>query len=195
VAKFFPTIDHSILLAMLGRTIADPQVLRLCERIVRSGEGVLDSERELYWFPGDDLFAVLRPQGLPIGNLTSQFWANVYLNELDQFVKRELKCRAYLRYADDFLLFHDDKAMLHAWMRELRVHSPAYLLLHLYAIVASLPAGITSAQVAFAGGLPVEDDTNPQVRETLRRRPDLLHVCGVDAMTPTRRSARRCGSG
>lgn len=53
---------------------------------------------------------------------------------------------------------------------ELRVHSAAYLLLHLYAIVASLPAGITSAQVAFAGGLPVEDDTNPQVRETLRQR-------------------------
>jgi len=53
---------------------------------------------------------------------------------------------------------------------ELRVHSAAYLLLHLYAIVASLPAGVTSAQVAFAGGLPVEDDTNPQVRETLRQR-------------------------
>ena len=53
---------------------------------------------------------------------------------------------------------------------ELRVHSAAYLLLHLYAIVASLPAGITSVQVAFAGGLPVEDDTNPQVRETFRQR-------------------------
>lgn len=53
---------------------------------------------------------------------------------------------------------------------ELRVHSSAYLLLHLYAIVASLPAGVTSAQVAFAGGLPVEDDSDPQVRETLRQR-------------------------
>lgn len=53
---------------------------------------------------------------------------------------------------------------------ELRVHSPAYLLLHLYAIIASLPAGVTSAQIAFAGGLPVEDDGNPQVRETLRQR-------------------------
>jgi retron-type reverse transcriptase len=120
VAKFFPTIDHAILLSILGRTIADAQVLRLCERIVRSGEGVLDGERELHWFPGDDLFAPLRPQGLPIGNLTSQFWANVYLNDLDQFVKRTLKCRAYVRYADDFLLFHDDKAALHAWLGELR---------------------------------------------------------------------------
>ncbi len=120
IAKFFPTIDHAILLSILGRVIADSQIMRLCERIARSGEGVLDSERELIWLPGDDLFAPLRPQGLPIGNLTSQFWANVYLNELDQFVKRELKCRSYLRYADDFLLFHDDKATLHSWLRELR---------------------------------------------------------------------------
>jgi len=120
VAKFFPTIDHALLLTILSRTIADPQLLRLCERIVRSGEGVLDSERELHWFPGDDLFAPLRAQGLPIGNLTSQFWANVYLNELDQFVKRTLKCRSYVRYADDFLLFHNDKATLHRWLGELR---------------------------------------------------------------------------
>ena len=45
----------------------------------------------------------------------SQFWANVYLNELDQFVKRELHCPAYLRYVDDFLLFADDKRQLWAW--------------------------------------------------------------------------------
>jgi len=57
---------------------------------------------------------------LPIGNLTSQFWANVYLNELDQFVKRELKCSAYLRYVDDFVLFADDKAILHQWKSVIR---------------------------------------------------------------------------
>jgi hypothetical protein len=53
---------------------------------------------------------------------------------------------------------------------ELRVHAPAYLLLHLFAIMASLPPGITTAQVAFAGGLPVEDDANPRVKATLRQR-------------------------
>jgi retron-type reverse transcriptase len=47
-------------------------------------------------------------RGLPIGNLTSQFFANVYLNELDQFVKHQLKCRHYLRYVDDFILLHPD---------------------------------------------------------------------------------------
>lgn len=132
VAKFFPTIDHEILLKILGRTLADTQVMRLCERIVQSGAGVLDSERELYWFPGDDLFAPLRPQGLPIGNLTSQFWANVYLNELDQFTKRTLKCRAYVRYADDFLLFHDDKSTLHLWLKELRDFAANHLRLLLH---------------------------------------------------------------
>ena len=55
--------------------------------------------------------------GLPIGNLTSQFWANVYLNPLDQFIKRELKCKGYLRYVDDTLLFSDEKSQLLHWKR------------------------------------------------------------------------------
>jgi hypothetical protein len=74
----------------------------------------------MVYFRGDDLFAVNRPRGLPIGNLTSQFWANVYLNELDQFVKRQLRCPAYLRYVDDFLLFADDKRTLWAWKDAIR---------------------------------------------------------------------------
>jgi RNA-directed DNA polymerase len=66
-------------------------------------------------FRGDTLFDLDRPRGLPIGNLTSQFWANVYLNPFDHFVKRELGCAAYLRYVDDFILFADDKTMLQEW--------------------------------------------------------------------------------
>ena len=61
----------------------------------------------MVWFPGDDLLAACRPRGLPIGNLTSQFWSNCYLHPFDLFVKRELGCRAYLRYVDDFALFAD----------------------------------------------------------------------------------------
>jgi hypothetical protein len=59
---------------------------------------------------------------LPIGNLTSQFWANVYLTQLDHFVKRELRCGAYLRYVDDFLLFADEKATLWAWRAAIIAH-------------------------------------------------------------------------
>jgi hypothetical protein len=73
----------------------------------------------MVWFPGDDLFAINRPRGLPIGNLTSQFWANCFLNGFDHFVKRELRCRHYVRYVDDMLLFADDKATLWRWKRAL----------------------------------------------------------------------------
>lgn len=115
VLQFFPSIDHAILRGVLARHVVDADVMWLIDQILASGDGVLTEEYTPHYFPGDDLFAVNRPRGLPIGNLTSQFWANVYLNELDQFVKRELKCRAYVRYVDDFLLFADDKAQLHAW--------------------------------------------------------------------------------
>ena len=115
VAQFFPAIDHALLLETIGRVVVDPAVLGLCATILASGRDVLRDEYAMHYFPGDDLLAALRPRGLPIGNLTSQFWANVYLDRLDHFVKRELKCRAYVRYVDDFLLFADDKATLWAW--------------------------------------------------------------------------------
>jgi len=115
VRQFFPSIDHCILKSMLAKVIPDEKVLWLAGQIIDTGVGVLDEEYDMQWFPGDDLLSANRPRGLPIGNLTSQFWANVYLNALDQFVKRQLKCRCYIRYVDDFLLFSDDKAALHAW--------------------------------------------------------------------------------
>ena len=69
----------------------------------------------MVYFPGDDLFAACRPRGLPIGNLTSQFWSNCYMNPLDQFIRRELRCPAYLRYVDDMALFSNDQRELWEW--------------------------------------------------------------------------------
>jgi retron-type reverse transcriptase len=115
IQSFFPNIDHAILRARLARSLRDEQTLGLIDLILASGAGVHLEEHPPAFFPGDDLFAALRPRGLPIGNLTSQFWANVYLDPLDQFIKRELKCIAYLRYVDDFLLFAPDKLSLHRW--------------------------------------------------------------------------------
>lgn len=115
IRQFFPSIDHAILLAEFNRLIDDDRTIWLSEVILASGTGVLSEVYEMAWFPGDNLFAAARPRGLPIGNLTSQFWANVYLNGFDQFVKRVLKCEAYLRYVDDFLLFSDSKKQLWEW--------------------------------------------------------------------------------
>ncbi len=115
VVQFFPSVDHTLLKAELARYIHDDDTLWLCEQILRSGAGVLADEYDLVYFPGDDLFAIDRPRGLPIGNLTSQFWANCFLNSFDHFVKRELRCPAYLRFVDDFALFSDAKAELWDW--------------------------------------------------------------------------------
>lgn len=119
IRQFFPSVDHATLQAVLFRKIADAPTRKLIGKIINSGEGIHDGEYRTVYFPGDDLFAVNRPRGLPIGNLTSQFWANVYLNELDQFVKRHLHCRGYVRYVDDFLLFADTKSQLWAWKADI----------------------------------------------------------------------------
>ncbi len=97
----------------------------------------------MVYFPGDDLFAVTRPRGLPIGNLTSQFWANVYLDPFDHFVKRELRCKAYLRYVDDSLLFADDKMTLRIWKIAIQKRLMRYrLVIHEHAHPRPVTEGI-----------------------------------------------------
>lgn len=115
IVKHFPSIDHAILHDILSRVIQEEDVLWLVNQVLDSGAGILNDEYPMVWFPGDDLLAIVRPRGLPIGNLTSQFWSNCYLNPFDHFVKRELRCPAYLRYVDDFALFSDSKSELWSW--------------------------------------------------------------------------------
>lgn len=79
VKKFFETIDHKILLNIIRKRLKDDNAIWLIEEIIESF-----------------------PRGVPIGNLTSQLFANIYLNEFDQFIKQELKIKHYLRYTDDF---------------------------------------------------------------------------------------------
>jgi len=117
IVKHFPSVDHAILMGILSKHLHDERLLDLVARIVASGDRVLEQEYEMVWFPGDDLLAACRPRGLPIGNLTSQFWSNCFLHALDQVITRELGCRAYVRYVDDMALFADSKAQLWAWKR------------------------------------------------------------------------------
>lgn len=105
IAKYFPSIRHDVLYGQLARRIADDGVLWLCERIIRSW-----NDEGLLWPSG---------RGIPIGNQTSQFFANVYLNGFDHWLKEEMGCRLYLRYVDDFAILHDNKTRLHALIPEI----------------------------------------------------------------------------
>ncbi len=109
VRKYFPSIDHQVVLGQLSCVIGDQRLLGLMARIIDSHHDSI----ERHWPSGGDLFDVqLRKRGLPIGNLTSQFLANVYLNPLDHFVKHELRVKGYVRYLDDFILFGNDSGEL-----------------------------------------------------------------------------------
>ena len=113
IKKFFPSIDHLVLESLLREKISCPETLWLIDTVIDNSN---IQEEHIHYFPGDDLFTPFeRRRGLPIGNLTSQFFANYYLNFLDHYVKEVLRCKGYLRYVDDFVLFSNDKAELWEW--------------------------------------------------------------------------------
>jgi retron-type reverse transcriptase len=103
IKQFFASVDHGQLRDLVAKLFKDQRLLDLLNRIIDHGPP--DSP------PG---------KGLPIGNLTSQHFANLYLGELDHFLKDGLRIKAYLRYMDDFVLFAADKPTLYQWLAELR---------------------------------------------------------------------------
>lgn len=110
IQKYFPSIDHEILKALLRKWIKCPDTLWLIDIIIDASN---EQHPVIEYFPGDDLLTpVQRRRGLPIGNLTSQLFANLYLSPFDHFVKRQLKLRCYLRYVDDYAAFSDDRQEL-----------------------------------------------------------------------------------
>lgn len=121
IRKYFPSIDHEILKSLIRRKIKCRDTLWLIDTIIDSSN---PQEPAIEHFIGDTLLTPLeRRRGLPIGNLTSQFFANIYLNSFDHFVKETLKAPKYLRYVDDFVLFSDDKH----YLAEARVAIEAHL--------------------------------------------------------------------
>ena len=131
VASFFPSIHKQTLFELLCAGVRDPE-LRWLTRVLLFHDPTSDyrfrSLRRGAPGPGEpgypvpeekSLFGKGNRWGLPIGNLTSQFWGNVYLDALDHFVKRELRCRYYLRYVDDLVLLSESRAQLLAWRAEI----------------------------------------------------------------------------
>ena len=116
IFRYFPAIDHAILKTAFRRRIICPSTLGLMDTIV---DGSNRQEPVNIYFDGDDLFMPFeRRRGLPIGNLTSQFFANLYLDGFDHFVTEVLRA-PYVRYVDDFALFHNDANVLAEWRRRI----------------------------------------------------------------------------
>ena len=95
IKKFFANIDHKILIQILTEYIPDNDIIKLLTRVINS-----------FSTQGR------KSTGLPLGNLTSQLFVNIYMNKFDQFVKHKLKARCYIRYADDFVFLSEDKSQL-----------------------------------------------------------------------------------
>ena len=99
ISKFFASINHKVLLEILAKKVGDQEFMELLRKIIDG-------------FYSDKTANLSNKKGVPIGNLTSQFFSNIYLNELDQFVKHRLKVTYYLRYADDFVFVSANKDYL-----------------------------------------------------------------------------------
>ena len=126
IVKYFPSIDHEILKNLLRRKIKCKDTLWLINLIIDNSNPQIPANE---YFEGDDLFTPFeRKKGLPIGNLTSQFFANIYLNQLDHFIKDELGIKKYVRYVDDFAVFSDDKLFLKKLRQKIELELEKYRL-------------------------------------------------------------------
>lgn len=115
IKKFFASVDHEILLKLLKNRIKDKGIIWLLPEVINS-------------FHSQDK----NGKGIPLGNLTSQIFANIYLNELDQFIKHKLKVKYYLRYADDFLILSDSKNYLNHLIKPIEFYLQDKLKLELH---------------------------------------------------------------
>ncbi len=99
IRKYFENVDYEILISIINKKIADQRVIWLIKKILTNSS--------------------FQSKGMPLGNLTSQFFANVYLNELDRFVKHKLKAKCYIRYVDDFIILDSNKDKLNKSKEEI----------------------------------------------------------------------------
>lgn len=113
IRKFFDSVDHKKLMGIIQKKIRDEKTIKLLENIISS-------------------YNCKNGKGIPLGNLTSQLFSNIYLNELDHFIKRELKVKYYIRYADDFVILYNDKIYLENLAVKIRILLKEALLLEVH---------------------------------------------------------------
>ncbi len=107
IKHYFEEIDHKILIDIIKNKIKDERVIWLAYKILKSSRERNEQS--------------IKDKGMPLGNLTSQFFANVYLNELDKFVKHKLRAKYYIRYVDDFVILHRSKEQLEKWKNKIDI--------------------------------------------------------------------------
>jgi retron-type reverse transcriptase len=111
IKHYFDTVNHSILINVLKKKIKDEEIINLVDKVLKNHSGFV---------------------GMPLGNMTSQVFANIYLNELDQFVKHKLKAKYYIRYVDDFVILHENKVILEEYKRKIDIFLKKELELELH---------------------------------------------------------------
>jgi retron-type reverse transcriptase len=191
IRKYFPSIDHEILKSIVQRKIKCPETLWLLDCIIDSSN---PQEPMNEYFPGDTLFTPYdRRRGLPIGNLTSQFLANCYLNRVDHFVIDRLRISDYVRYVDDFALFSDDRAQLVA--ARVAIESQlAQLRLRVHPIKSQLSE--TRIGASFVGFRVLPDRIrirNDSIRRS-RQRLKKLRFCCAEGLLESDRGVRSFSS-
>lgn len=173
ISKYFYRVDHAVLLSILGERIKDERLMRLIANIV-------DCDGEKFGLPrftGPDEVSEdgwLNDIGMPIGNLTSQLFANIYLNEMDQFCKHKLHIQKYVRYMDDTVILAPDKETAHRWKEEIESFLSAHLRLDLNKKTSIRPA---SENVEFVGYV-INAHSLRLRKQTVRRMKSAFHgIC------------------
>ncbi len=165
VKKFFASIDQQTLFEILACHIHDERTQALIMKVVRS------------------FHSTTRGKGLPLGNLTSQLFVNIYMNEFDQYVKHKLKTRYYIRYADDFVILARKKSQLESLVPQIADFLEPYLKLTLHprkVSIATFASGID-----FLGWVHFPDH---RVLRTSTRRRAVRNCAGMEAGDPVVRS-------
>ena len=150
IRSYFVRLNKDILMSLIRKRIQDKEMLWLANTIIYNdctNNCLITRGKNLFQYlpKHKTLFKQSKNRGIPVGNLSSQFFANLYLNELDQFIKHILKCKYYLRYTDDLVMLSRDKNQLRNWIDRIQTFLEKHLDLTLNTkktIILSISNGI-----------------------------------------------------
>lgn len=182
IFRYFPAIDHAVLKHDIGRVVRCSRTRDLIGHII---DGSNAQEPVIVHFPGDDLFTPHeRRRGLPIGNLTSQLFANVYLDPIDHLLKDRLRMPGYVRYVDDLAVFHDDEHALREVLAALTEGLAARRLLphprKTWIAPTAAPATFLGFELFANGRRRLPDETVARFRNRLRGLRDRWRAGTID---------------